>query len=143
MADWLLLHYRLSTKRSAGRVYVWRKLRRLGAVLLQDAIWVLPDTPRAAEHFRWLATEIQEMNGEAQLWKSSPVLGLQEDSLVQQFTAQVDEEYAQLMKQLKRKRPALAEVSRQYQQVQVKDYFGSELGKQVRRRLLELRGGAK
>ncbi len=142
MADWLLLHYRLSTKRSARRVYVWRKLRRLGAVLLQDAIWVLPNTPRAAEHFRWLATEIQEMNGEAQLWKSSLVLGMQEESLVQRFAAQVDEEYAQLMKQLKRKRPALAEVSRQYQQVQAKDYFGSELGKQVRARLLELRRSA-
>ncbi len=143
MADWLLLHYRLSARGSAGRVYVWRKLKRLGAVPLQDAIWVLPDTPRAAEHFRWLATEIQEMNGEAQLWKSSLVLGLQEDSLVQRFAAQVDEEYAELMKQLKRKRPALAEVARQYQQVQAKDYFGSKLGKQVRARLLELRGGAK
>ena len=143
MADWLLLHYKLSAKRSAGRVYVWRKLKRLGAVLLQDAIWVLPDTPRTVEHFRWLVTEIQEMNGETQLWKSSLVLGLQEDRLVQRFTAQVDEEYARLMKQLKRKRPALAEVSRQYQQIRTKDYFGSELGKQVRVRLLALRGDGK
>ena len=143
MAGWLLLHYKLSAKRSAGRVYVWRKLKRLGAVLLQDAIWVLPDTPRTAEHFRWLVTEIQEMNGEAQLWKSSLVLGLQEDRLVHRFTAQVDQEYARLMKQLKRKRPALAEVSRHYQQIRAKDYFGSELGKQVRARLLALRGDGK
>ncbi len=143
MADWLLLHYKLSARRSAGRVYVWRKLKRLGAVLLQDAIWVLPDTPRAAEHFRWLVAEIQEMNGEAQLWKSSLMLGLQEYRLVEKFAAQVDEEYGELMKLLRRKRPALAEVSRQYQQVQAKDYFGSELGKQVRARLLALRGDRK
>ncbi len=143
MADWLLLHYNISSKSSARRVYIWRKLKRLGAVLLQNAIWVLPYTPRTAEHFRWLVAEIQEMKGEAQLWKSSLVLGMREEALVQRFVAQVDEEYAKLLRQLSRKRPPLAELSRQYQQVQAKDYFGSPLGEQVRARFMALRGNGK
>jgi hypothetical protein len=140
MADWLLLHYNISTKRSAGRVYVWRKLKRLGALLLQDAIWVLPYTPRTAEHFRWLVTEIQEMNGEAMLWRASLVLGMQEEVLVQRFVAQVEKEYAALLEQLTHKRSALAELSRQYQLIQVKDYFDSDLGKKVRTKLIAQRG---
>jgi len=36
MSTWLLLHYKLPTKPSALRVYTWRKLRRLGAILLHD-----------------------------------------------------------------------------------------------------------
>ncbi len=143
MPDWLLLHYNLSARPSAGRVYVWRKLKRLGASLLQNAIWVLPYTPRTAEHFRWLVTEIQEMKGEAQLWKSNLLLGMQEDALMQRFIAQVDEEYAALLRQMDRKRADLAGLSRQFQQIQARDYFNSELGKQVRRRFLELRGGGK
>ena len=38
MTDWLLLHYNVGSKSSAQRVYIWRKLKRLGAVLLQNAI---------------------------------------------------------------------------------------------------------
>ena len=64
MFNWILLNYKLPTHPSALRVYVWRKLKRLGALLLNEAIWVLPDTPRTFEQFQWLATEIQEMQGE-------------------------------------------------------------------------------
>jgi len=63
MTDWLLLHYKLPTKPSALRVYTWRKLKRLGAVLLHDAVWVLPDLPRTAEQVQWLTAEIEEMGG--------------------------------------------------------------------------------
>lgn len=143
MASWLLLHYNVSAKPSARRVYIWRKLKRLGALLLQNAIWILPDTPRTAEQFQWLVTEIQEMKGDALLWKSNLVLGIQEDVLVSQFVEQVNGEYAELLKKLNRKNPDLAELSRQYQQIQGKDYFDSDVGQQVRERLMALKGEAK
>jgi hypothetical protein len=47
------------------RVYIWRKLKRLGAVLFQDAVRVLPNAARTLEQFQWLAAEIVEMGGEA------------------------------------------------------------------------------
>ncbi len=140
MATWLLLHYTLSARPSRRRVYIWRKLKALGAVVLQNAIWVLPDTAPTAEHFRWLVTEIQEMHGEASLWRSDLVLGLQESALIQQFKDQVDEEYAGLLQQLERKNADLAEISRRYQQIAREDYFQSDLGQEVRERLLALRG---
>jgi hypothetical protein len=59
------LHYKIPRKPSSQRVFVWRKLKRLGAVLEHDAVWVLPATPRAREHFQWLAAEISEGGGEA------------------------------------------------------------------------------
>src|SRR5512141_2886656 len=140
MTHWLLLHYALAAKPSARRVYIWRKLKALGAVLLQNAIWVLPDTERTAEHFRWLVTEIQEMGGEACLWRSNLVLGIPESGLVQQFVAQVDREYGDLLKRLDRKNADFAEISRQYQQIAKEDYFQSEAGRKVQERLMALRG---
>ncbi len=139
MATWLLLHYTLSARPSRRRVYIWRKLKALGAVVLQNAIWVLPDTAPTAEHFRWLVTEIQEMHGEASLWRSDLVLGMQESALIQQFKDQVDEEYAGLLQKLERKNADLAEISRRYQQIAREDYFQSDLGQAVRERLLALR----
>src|SRR5215213_12001994 len=45
---WLLLIYTVPREPSANRVSIWRKLRRLGAILLHDAVWVLPRSPRTA-----------------------------------------------------------------------------------------------
>jgi len=143
MANWLLLHYTLPAKPSARRVYIWRKLKALGAIVLQNAIWVLPETVHTVEHFRWLLTEIQEMNGEASLWKSNLLLGMQESRLIQLFQDQVDREYTALMKKLDRKNADLPELSRLYQQIAREDYFQSELGRKVRERLLSLRGRSK
>jgi len=42
------------------RVYIWRKLKRLGAVLFQDVVWVLPNAARILEQFQRLAAEIVE-----------------------------------------------------------------------------------
>lgn len=141
MSAWLLLHYKLPAHPSALRVYAWRKMKRLGAILVTDVIWVLPDTPRAAEQFQWLTAEIQEMGGEAYLWRSSLVLGAQEEKLTAQFSQQVEREYASLLKKLEKKKPNLAALSREYQQIASQDYFHSALGRQVREKLLALRGG--
>src|SRR5215216_5059715 len=143
MNTWLLLDYKLPSHPSALRVYVWRKLKRLGAILLNDAVWVLPDTPRTAEQFQWLATEIQERRGNVNLWKSSLVLGLQDEELIDQFKKQVDGEFKGLLKKLGTKNPDLVRLSQEYQQILGKDYFRSELGQQVKAKLLALRGESK
>jgi len=140
MNTWILLNYKLPAKPSALRVYVWRKLKRLGAILLNDAVWVLPDTPRTFEQFQWLAAEIQEMKGSANFWRASLVAGIPEEDLVEQFTKLVDQEYKELLKNLSRKNADFSKFSQQYQQIIAKDYFRTGLGKQVKQKLLELRG---
>lgn len=140
MNIWLLLHYKLPAQPSALRVYIWRKLKRLGAILLNDAVWVLPDKPRTAEHFQWLAAEIQEMQGDANLWRSNLLLGIKEEALIQQFKEQVDLEYKGLLKSLVKKNPDVSKLSQAYQQIVEKDYFHSKLGREVREKLLTMRG---
>jgi DNA-binding transcriptional regulator PaaX len=141
MTTWLLLHYKLPNKPSALRVYVWRKLKRLGALLLHDAVWVLPDQPRTAEQVQWLTAEIQEMGGNAYYWRASPVLGEADQSLVEQCNEQVDAVYSDLLKRLEKPRANLEEISRQYQQAVSQDFFHSKLGLQVREKLTSRRGG--
>jgi hypothetical protein len=143
MNSWLLLDYKLPAQPSALRVYVWRKLKRLGAILLNDAVWVLPDTPRTAEHFQWLVAEIQEMKGDANVWRANLVLGLPEETLIEQFKKQVEGECKALLKKLAGKNPDLVRLSQEYQQMISKDYFRSEMGQQVKAKLLELRGERK
>ena len=140
MTTWLLLHYKLPSKPSALRVYIWRKLKRIGALLLHEAVWVLPDLPRTAEQIQWLTAEIEERGGDAFCWRATSLLGIQEESLVQQFQEQVDAVYSDLLEQLKKSRPDVQEISRQYQQALAQDFFHSKLGRQVRDKLISTRG---
>ena len=140
MTTWLLLHYKLPTKPSALRVYVWRKLKRLGAILLHEAIWIMPDQPRTAEQIQWLAAEIEEMGGESFYWRANSHLGAQEEFIVQQFQEQVDKVYSKLLKRLEKSRPDLQAISREYQQALSQDFFQSKLGLLVREKLISRRG---
>jgi ChrB-like protein len=140
MITWLLLHYKLPNKPTALRVYIWRKLKRLGAVLLHDAVWVLPDLPRTAEQIQWLTAEIQEMGGEAYSWRANTILEQDNESLTQQFNEQVDAVFADLLKKLAKPRADLQEIARQYQQTAAQDFFHSKLGSLVREKLTSRRG---
>ena len=140
MTDWLLLHYKLPTKPSALRVYVWRKLKRLGAILLHEAVWVLPDQPRTAEQVQWLTAEIQEMGGEAYSWRATTIIGKNDEEITQQFNQQVDKVFSKLLKKLEKSRVDLQEISREYQQAASQDFFHSKLGLRVREKIMSRRG---
>jgi hypothetical protein len=138
---WMLLVYKVPREPTSNRAYVWRKLKRLGALLLHDAVWVLPATPWTREQFQWLAVEITELEGEALLWESRLVLNGQEDALVQQFQARADTAYQEILTELEQENADVIALSRKYQQVKMHDYFQTERGKLVRTRLLSARGG--
>jgi hypothetical protein len=138
---WVLLVYKVPREPTAGRAYVWRKLKRLGAMLVHDAVWVLPATPWTREQMQWLTVEVTELGGEALLWESRLVLDGQEEALMKQFQARVDTAYEDILKELDQEHADLVALSRKYQQVKTQDYFQSELGSLVRTRLLSARGG--
>jgi len=140
-APWVLLVYKIPREPTASRAAVWRKLKRLGALLLHDAVWVLPATPWTREQFQWLAVEIGELGGEAHLWESHLLLNGQADALVQQFQSRVDAAYQEILDELEQEDADLVTLSRKYQQVRAQDYFHSALGTHVRERLMSARGG--
>jgi len=139
--SWVLLVYRIPREPTSSRAMIWRKLKRLGALLLHDAVWVLPATAWTREQFQWLAVEIGELEGEAYLWESRLLLNGQEDALVRQFQARVDAAYQEILDGLEQDDADLVALSRKYQQVRAQDYFHSGLGIQVRERLMSARGG--
>jgi hypothetical protein len=138
---WVLLVYKIPREPTSSRATIWRKLKRLGALLLHDAVWVLPATPWTREQFQWLAVEIGELEGEAYLWESHLLLNGQAEVLMQQFQARVNSAYQDILSELEQDEADLVALSRKYQQVRAQDYFHSALGRHVRERLMTSRGG--
>jgi len=139
--QWVLLVYKIPREPTASRAQVWRKLKRLGALLLHDAVWVLPSTPWTREQFQWLTVEIGELGGEAHLWESHLLLNGQVDTLIQQFQARVGAAYQEILEELSQEDADLVALSRKYQLIRAQDYFHSALGTHVRERLMSARGG--
>ena len=62
--DWLVITYRLPPEPSRHRVAVWRELRRVGAVALQQATWAVPDRPYFVEGVTKAIALVERADGE-------------------------------------------------------------------------------
>src|SRR5437773_10979128 len=97
---WVLLVYKIPREPTASRAQGWRKLKRLGALLLHDAVWVLPATSWTGEQFQWLAVEIGELGGEAHRWESHLLWSEQAEALIEPFQARVNAGYHEILDEL-------------------------------------------
>jgi hypothetical protein len=136
--SWVLLLYTLPREPSAPRVAAWRKLKKLNALLLHDAVWVLPARPPLIEHFRWLAAEVGEAAGDAHMWIAEQGLPGQDDALVALFQEQAEAGYQAILAALDSREVEAATLARRYQAVVACDYFHAPSAEAVRTRLLGL-----
>ncbi len=94
---WLLLIYRIKAESSGRRTYVWRQLRQLGAVYLQQAAAVLPDQPELRDELDRLGQRIRTSGGEASLLETVSPSPEWEEELVVRFNAARDAEYEEIL----------------------------------------------
>ena len=94
-AGWLLLVYRIPSEPTRLRATVWRRLKSLGAVYLQNSAAALPATDGAERALRKLRREILEMKGSAVLLTCSALAG--EQDMVALFQAARDDEYDEIL----------------------------------------------
>ena len=134
---WLFLIYKIPNSPSSKRVFVWRKLKKLGVVTLQDAIFVLPYSEKNFEKFQWIAAKIIEMDGEATVWESNAATDPQEKGLVQKFNDSVNNQYSEIIEKLKKvkltediceKEDLLKNILEEYTEIKHHDYFEACLG---------------
>jgi hypothetical protein len=92
---WLLLIYRVPGEPSRLRAGVWRKLKSLGAIYLQNSAVALPSSPAAERSLRSLRNEIVEMGGSAQLLSAQALMG--DPEIVSAFNGARDEEYEEIV----------------------------------------------
>ena len=89
----MLLVYRLPREPSRHRVAVWRKLRDLGALYLQDGVAALPEDAVTREQLEWLQLRVREAGGKATLWEARPGTLAEEAKLVETFRVSREEAY--------------------------------------------------
>src|SRR6516225_3789559 len=88
---WLLLVYRVPSEPTRLRATVWRRLKSLGAIYLQNSAAALPASAEAERALRKLRREILDMSGTAVLLSCSVLAGEQEVKAA--FQAARNDEY--------------------------------------------------
>jgi hypothetical protein len=154
---WRVITYRLPPEPSRHRVAVWRELRRLGAVSLQQGAWAVPDGEPFEAGFAQVVEEIQAAGGQP------VVLAVADDQasvsqLEALFTAQREAEWgefvsdcgkyeAELTDEIAKGKLTLAELDeeeqsldrlrRWYRTIRARDLFGAPSAPVAERRLKE------
>src|SRR5215207_2975262 len=100
----MLLIYRIPREPSRHRVAVWRKLRDLGALYLQDGVAALPEDAVTREQLEWLQLRVREAGGEATLWEARPGTMAEEAELVGAFRSSREEAYRTIIAEAERVR---------------------------------------
>lgn len=92
---WLTLVYKVPAEPARIRAMVWRRLKALGAVYLQDGIAALPASSAAERALRALQSEIAGLGGTGYLLGYEVVAGQAEIAAV--YNRARDEEYAEIL----------------------------------------------
>jgi hypothetical protein len=134
----VLLVYRLPREPSRHRVAVWRKLRDLGALYIQDGVAALPEDAVTREQLEWLQLRVREAGGEATLWEAKPGTVAEEAELVKEFRSSREEAYRAIIAEAERLRrkaqmggkglsEQLRKLEREFRAERKRDYFRCQL----------------
>ena len=94
---WLLLTYKVPPEPASKRIAIWRRLKSMGAVYLQNGVCLLP---RTDDHARWmkiLENDITEMGGDAVILETAAFDRAQRDKVVARFKADRDDAYREFI----------------------------------------------
>ncbi len=95
--SWLLLTYKVPPEPATKRIALWRKLKGMGAVYLQNGVCLLPKTDDHIRRLKMIENDILEMAGESVILETVALDRVQEDKVVQRFRADRDDQYREFL----------------------------------------------
>jgi hypothetical protein len=109
---WLLLIYRVPQQPPGRRTAVWRQLKQLGAIYLQQAAGILPDRPQESEALAALAERILGFEGEVSLLRTVSPSASWEADIVCRFNDARAAEFGEFVENVERFEDELRRESR-------------------------------
>lgn len=99
--NWLLLTYKVPAEPAKKRIALWRKLKGMGAIYLQNGVCLLPKTDDHIRRLKIIENEINEMGGESVILETVALDQVQEVKVVARFKADRDEQYEEFLDKCK------------------------------------------
>ena len=100
---WELVVYRVPTEPASGRVSIWRDLKQMGGLYLQQCVCILPERDDLAPKLAKVTAKIPELGGEVWRFELPSVTAEDETRLVDNFRALRNKEYAEIVEECETK----------------------------------------
>ncbi|UDL90479.1 chromate resistance protein ChrB [Mesorhizobium sp. PAMC28654] len=94
---WLLLTYKVPPEPATKRVALWRRLKGMGAIYLQNGVCLLPKTDDHVRRLKMLENDVSKMGGESVILETVALDRAQEDKVVARFKADRDDQYREFL----------------------------------------------
>lgn len=95
--EWLLFSYSLPPEPSRKRVFLWRRLKKLGALSMEGGGWLLPKADPLTAKLEELSRLVEEMGGKANLYIATHFTEAQERRAIVEFQASRERECAEII----------------------------------------------
>jgi hypothetical protein len=95
--SWLLLTYKVPPEPAKKRVALWRRLKGMGAVYLQNGVCLLPKTADHVRQLKMLENDIAEAEGESVILETIALDPSQEAKVISRFKAERDDAYEEFI----------------------------------------------
>jgi hypothetical protein len=95
--EWVVVTYHLPTEPSRHRVAVWRELRRVGAISLQQATWAVPARPEFMEAVERAIELIERADGDVLVFDAVPRGDAMITELETRFTDEREAEWVEFL----------------------------------------------
>lgn len=95
--SWLLLTYKVPPEPATKRVALWRRVKGMGAVYLQNGVCLLPKTDDHVRQLKMIENDVSQMGGEAVILETVALDRGQEDKVVARFRADRDQQYREFL----------------------------------------------
>jgi hypothetical protein len=92
-----VLVYRMPARPTAGRVAVWRQLKKIGSIYLQQSVCVFPANAQVRSDLQPILEKITESGGEFHLLPLRQLDSAEESKLIQQFLDQTSNHYREII----------------------------------------------
>lgn len=102
MKTWLAITYKVPTEPSRTRVYLWRKLKELGAVHVQQGAAILPLSDPLLAQVQALKAEVVSSGGEVLVGRMEFVDEDDDARVIAAFQRQRDGDYDEIVEQCER-----------------------------------------
>ena len=150
---WILLVYRVPSEPSNNRVSVWRELKRLGVLYLQQCVCIVPAFPECLLGVQAVTARIEALHGAYDIFRVREVDAAEQERLLTGFRGLSAKEYAEIIEECQTKfkkeieferfrqnytyeeaeeiREDLEKIRRWFLRVTERDWFGAGMREQV------------
>jgi len=121
---WIVFVYRLPAQPSRHRVGAWRELRRIGALPIQQSIYILPEDQGNLDALARVAATVEAAGGESYLLKAEAVDEATQTRLEAAQLQAVEEEYQEFLSECSKFRQEIRK------EIRIKKFTRAELAEE-------------